>query len=375
MDTDLPAIRVHTPDHSKILKVISVWTETWHKTANYLKGQLDAAEAADIMNSVFNMDQEIEYQCDCDETTKWDRFHACGGCGIMTCCAKLITCEFNCMRICPRCYTLDEYSKTEIVKKRIHRLCGLEGSDAKEIFKELQDSKDWIDWLNFPDKYAPGIVRRQMGYRDGVNDQDPFQPCLDAILPYHRALDGSLGIHVPGNVAMTALYLNNACNTFPKGTINVVARYLRGELGQTSLNESMRAIHLLCMKMPWRRHDRLKQSVSESDFELMREEWRTIGSKTMPNAPRNAKFNHRISRALPDPDSVSDSRLGRKLDSSFRPNSFHRFQRIVSQLEEGSVNKLPRSADGCPYPFDETFMPIDWSWLQAWSYFGQKINV
>ena len=144
-----------------------------------------------------------------------------------------------------------------------------------------------------------------------------------------------------------------------------VVMYVKSDRGVMALNDFMREmedVYLVGLKTPVLKKKRLESVPSNAAHAARRREW----ISGLPDWPAHGKI--RYTRKHYMGNSSSEPFRGWVLEG------FERMAALISQIElKFHTHTFRRGPDGCPFPFQEPTMPVDWSWWTYWQMINKRI--
>jgi len=318
---------------------------------------------------------EFDLGCTCTEDSRDTSAHVCYGCyGIFNCSLTVVDSQGR--RLCLRCKNnaFDETERSDrlrrdifstIVGSTIHsarseqRVMSLKArqsqpqpSELKARIFEMVQRGDTV----FKDVYA--------GKERAVQAEclhSPFQMSVDAVFPFDIT-GGYTSLHTPGNIALTALYLNHMKSHFLPGVIGLVSESQalvdRDDEDADRKDLLLRFDHVFAAKHNVAKllSGRLGRKMDADVYEQYKQVW----VKCAASGP---------TLTVPMPSGVSGDN-----NYDWMPKDYARISKLIVQMESAFGRKLPRSRAGAPWMWNPTHMPADWNWNNIFRLFRARLN-
>ena len=384
----LPSIYVNSTK-IRVLPVLNAIIQTWTQSEDILEAWKAGCRTADTVNAAITEGEVPIKVCHCEDPSSSGEVHPCAGCLRIMSCAEMRD-DYKQDRICRLCAATP-------AKDFNHSAITHEGRVAKDsnplviaheghvaIYRAVR-SNLWYEAkrCSIPHEvYSARVLpiwrslqqhaliggQWQDAYclvdRRSVAGRNPFLPSFEAVFPY-IVFEGKTQYHAPGNVVITALYINLLKHTYIPALLSHVANYIRSDRGPEAVKRfmmEMEDVYLISLRTPYNKKKRLSASVGSSEYASIKREWVTglPGSHGHEKMQYTQKHYLHNPRKAPYPD--------------WRPDGFERIRKLVFAIELNFPDqKLRRGPDGCPFPFHESEIPSDWSWWSCWRLFDERL--
>ena len=397
----LPDVCIFSRYYARIAPVTDTATNTYVAGKGLVEAIENIYEAADIVNTEIDQHQPPTDTCSCDEEHSKSTIHLCNFRGCQTLCNKLQYLEVTQSRICPPCTDFVATETQQMAQKFIKSMAerairadfeamNMDASDrqavtqvVEQLLQNLQSVlKQHDDDLVASDKYVPDAVRstgagsaQQEVSAEDHETSRPFRMSLDAV--FQKAMDatGRLSLHVPGNVVVTAMWLNFAKHTWTPAWLQILSRLSkcsspeeRAEL--LRLEEDVFAVSL---ETSYRKAARLGQMTTAEDFALA--EYERIAGKPLSVSADVEKLKKMIisTRWGTIPAAPRKGWVPGK-EGEFADRIWPMIQEIIDAWKKKTGIEPAYGTDGCPFPSEEGDMPPDWSWWTAWVFVATRLQ-
>jgi hypothetical protein len=325
-----------------------------------------------MVNSAITMGEPLDIFCSCTTAMANIETHPCGYCFNQTICRFLVS-DGSGVRVCMdhdkyRSRLTDGISVPEQIIRRSLRQAthgerqslgmNIEEDNVDSMMDDLKTQGYFLQDLQWKDGYCstPRSVPMELGSRE-LGSRSPFMPSIDAIFPF-ISIQGQILTHASGNIAVTALHINLAKHIQLPAWLAELSTYMKGPRNVSVTNKFIQRVNQLyeiSLKAPYKKTTRMKAKATSQKLAFDKAEWVTGIPLTKGNIPW---------RVVPKI---------RKTPKGWKPDRIDEFIHIAEEIEGKFGVKLPRSKDGCPYPFHRSTMPEDWSWWFAWQLWTDRV--
>lgn len=382
----LPLISVGSTDRVYILPVINAILQTWVSSEDILPAWKNGCRMADSINAAILDGEPSINICSCENPAVSTAVHPCARCLYIARCAEMQQNQQG-LGICSRCGQTEEKApaKRRRAKASTQYLPASTHDGHKVIFisltnnihseasrcgvsSEIASTRIMPAWEDIQ-RYALTDGQWQDAYcsvrRRGTNTgKNPFQPSPDAIFPY-TIVDGEIRYHAPGNIVVTSLYLNFFKYAYIPAMLAHVVKYLKSDRGAMALKDflgEMANVYLVGMKTPFFKKKRLENVPSDAAYAATRQEWITGLPRGQVHDGARYTRKHYVGNCSAEPC------------AGWVPEGIDRIANLILQIERRfPAETLRRGPDGCPFPFHEPTMPVDWSWWTCWQMINKRI--
>lgn len=371
-------------------QVLSAMETKWITSANVIEAWRTGCMSADLSLIVEEGEPiETKYDLDmCDDEEARITQHMCRKC------QELHPC-FQCkiiggLRYCIPCShklpgasegSMEKRAKSSFLSLLVPeaRQLRLSQGEAFSMWQKLwsshyrSDQSEW--WDDYFKKWRPAVpLSRQT--EDGIEElSSPFNISFDAIdQVFHH--DNRCRLHVDGNIACTAcaypstitplkdtnpssVYINMLKHIQPVISIRLIRDLAFNDSRESRSDLLLRVneVYKIHMQLPYQKTPRLNLSMSHDEVAAFHEQCRT----GVPH--ENAAYNYRIWTLRGNNPGYGP--INCRSDEEIRDiiPDFDVLLKIVQQMEEKYPQKLLRRVNGVPCPFDDPFVPENWSWV------------
>lgn len=230
-DRLLTPIRVRPATYARVLPVVSYLTQTWLSTGDIMQTWGMTCMYADEVNASDSAEVLQNYVCACTEENSHKEAHPCHRCGKPEICAVLCHSDQH-GKICRMCYE-GQHGENDIMVRRVIDAVINESkllhTDAEWCKAERKSMLEHLKDQFFVDgKWKSAHTGRLLDVVDlgGARAKHPGNVSLDATKPLHRIADGTLRLHVIGNLVPTELALNFFKHVYPAGILELVKEWV-----------------------------------------------------------------------------------------------------------------------------------------------------
>lgn len=223
-------------------------------------------------------------------------------------------------------------------------------------------SQNALDDGQWKDGYCD-TIRWQSADIDN-HTRDLFRYSIDVMFSY-TIWNQRLQYHAPGNLVVTALYVNWMKHIYAPAILQHVVSYMKSDHKSEAMEafiERIQNIYLLGLRTPYLVKSRLALSITTNEYASIRREWTTgiAGARGLQHIRYSQRHYVHMPKQAPY--------------ANWRPDGIERTSKLVLAIEARFPDQnLRRGPDGCPFPFHEPQVPSDWTWWTCWRMFDERL--
>lgn len=372
------ALRIYVKSllRSRAAPGVEIMESVWASRGDIKGAILACCRAIDNENSAILDGDPPTCVCHCADHDRPQTYHVCAYCYLLNSCSDLARNTRGDL-VCGLCTDTGEID--DVLRPRLKKcLNDLYKNDCRQFDQDYDEdhfNQTWSaiaqslhdDGESWTDQYT-NQVHLDQSSTSSTNerrpgDLNPFAASIDAIFPVDSIKWPTLQYHGPGNVGLTACYLNFAKATYPPGLLHIISESSKGLCTSAETLEALDRIHKIGLKLPW-----LKKQIAGSN---------AAGSA---KAFANLIAEYITTRVMDF--EVSESKLHRythvNLASprvAWKPERIDTINEIIQQIRDtypNSSNTIQWSEDRCPYVGAPGSMPVDWCWWRCWTFFSER---
>jgi hypothetical protein len=381
-------IRIKSLNASRVTPVINVLVHTFTHLEDVRYSIIEAAKAADQVNSDIAAGLPPSSQCYCDDDATKKELHACEACSLLCICNERQLDRLG--RWACRPCILKQTKRAQLDQRQGESLAMtfVRASITNSIRRESKQTglrREEEDQLleaaivklrgRFegcgPSQYLDGFtgcmeeVMHEVPMPLGVNPITPRHHCttpsVDALFPRmpSEVFPSKYFNHAEGNLAIISRGLQYAKFTYLPGCLALIAQYLK--LGdrrieaKRNLVQDLHPFHVLSYKHGYQRNTRAAGEVVQAEFEQQQAQY--ISGKLIAK-----QDDHLEAKTRRVSDRLVPTSVGQLI---WDKSTTTRLWKICFAMHHKYHKNFLAAPDGAPWPFAED-MPTDWRW-NSWA--------